>query len=69
MIGALNGLSKVALVFLTEPRAAVTADVIEGADFSELIADHKHAFTCNPGQKIIASGWNVAVVAGAEPLF
>src|SRR5215831_19452063 len=69
VIGALNRLAKMAFVLFTEPRSAVAAGVVEGADLTELIADNQRAFTCDLCKEVISCSCNVALVANTQPLF
>ena len=69
VIGALNGLAKMAFVFLTETGPAVTADVVERAKFSKLIAHNEQTFSGDFHAEIIACAGNIVLVADTDPVF
>src|SRR5467141_2303228 len=67
VIRTLNRLAEVAVLFLAQSCAAVTADIVERAHLIILVAQNDHAFARNFLNEIITGLGNLTLMSNAQP--
>src|SRR3972149_8159613 len=67
MIRTLDGFAEFPFCFLAHMRAAVTANVVESADFPVLISQDNNAFTISVENEVITRARNTTDMSGTKP--